>query len=79
MVVVGGEAAAAGDHVASTRWRPRAPDRRARPPSTPTARRVIGYTSGTTADPKGVVHTHRTLGFEVRQLGAHQEERPAPT
>ncbi len=39
---------------------------------------VVGYTSGTTADPKGVVHTHRTLGFEVRQLGDHQEERSVP-
>ncbi len=36
---------------------------------------VIGYTSGTTADPKGVVHTHRTLGCEVRQLSNHQAER----
>ncbi len=36
---------------------------------------VIGYTSGTTADPKGVVHTHRTLGCEVRQLSGHQKER----
>src|SRR5262249_6235156 len=29
---------------------------------------LVIYTSGTTAEPKGVVHSHRTMGFETRQL-----------
>ena len=34
----------------------------------PEAPALVAYTSGTTADPKGVVHTHRTIVSEVHQM-----------
>ncbi len=37
-------------------------------PTDPMAPALVAYTSGTTADPKGVVHSHRTIGFEIKQL-----------
>jgi acyl-CoA synthetase (AMP-forming)/AMP-acid ligase II len=48
----------------------------------PSAPALVAYTSGTTSDPKGVVHAHRTIGAEIRQLGgiqpfAGQDGKPA--
>jgi acyl-CoA synthetase (AMP-forming)/AMP-acid ligase II len=34
----------------------------------PDAPAIIAFTSGTTRDPKGVVHSHRTISCETRQL-----------
>jgi acyl-CoA synthetase (AMP-forming)/AMP-acid ligase II len=45
-------------------------------PVDPSSPALVAYTSGTTADPKGVVHSHRTIGFEVRQLAAMQTGNP---
>jgi acyl-CoA synthetase (AMP-forming)/AMP-acid ligase II len=34
----------------------------------PDAPAIVAFTSGTTKDPKGVIHSHRTIGCETRQL-----------
>jgi acyl-CoA synthetase len=34
----------------------------------PDAPAIVAFTSGTTKDPKGVIHSHRTIGCESRQL-----------
>jgi acyl-CoA synthetase len=39
---------------------------------------VIGFTSGTTSDPKGVIHSHHTIVAETRQLADMQANRTLP-
>src|SRR6201988_25044 len=38
---------------------------------------LIAFTSGTTCNPKGVVHSHQTLGFETRQLAQNYPQERA--
>ena len=38
---------------------------------------IIAFTSGTTRDPKGVIHTHRTIGFEAKQLSNLSPKGPS--
>ena len=44
----------------------------------PASPALIGWTSGTTANPKGVIHSHQTVCAEIQQLGAtwHPSARP---
>jgi acyl-CoA synthetase len=44
----------------------------------PNAPAIVAFTSGTTRDPKGVIHSHRTIGFEARQLSGLYPPGPPP-
>ncbi|HEY5172878.1 MAG TPA: AMP-binding protein [Acidimicrobiia bacterium] len=48
------------------------------PPVDPRSPALVAYTSGTTSDPKGVVHSHRTINAEIHQLAAMQNDRGGP-
>jgi acyl-CoA synthetase (AMP-forming)/AMP-acid ligase II len=48
-------------------------------PVDPDATAIVAFTSGTTRDPKGVVHSHRTIGCETRQLDHMFPEGGPPT
>jgi acyl-CoA synthetase len=39
---------------------------------------LIAFTSGTTSNPKGVIHSHRTIGCETRQLEARMPKGGPP-
>ena len=39
---------------------------------------VIAFTSGTTRNPKGVIHSHHTIGYEARQLTLLSKEGTPP-
>jgi acyl-CoA synthetase (AMP-forming)/AMP-acid ligase II len=39
---------------------------------------LVAYTSGTTSDPKGVVHSHQTINAEIHQLAGMQDNRGGP-
>lgn len=44
----------------------------------PDAPAIVAFTSGTTRDPKGVIHSHRTIGCEARQLDFMFPRIPPP-
>jgi acyl-coenzyme A synthetase/AMP-(fatty) acid ligase len=55
-----------------------APELRAPAAVDPDAPALIAFTSGTTREPKGVIHSHHTIVAETRQLADMQSDRTLP-
>ncbi|HEY6625296.1 MAG TPA: AMP-binding protein [Acidimicrobiales bacterium] len=47
-------------------------------PADPASPALVKWTSGTTSKPKGVIHSHQTVGAEVQQLGATSPPHDMP-
>lgn len=47
-------------------------------PADPASPALVGWTSGTTSKPKGVIHSHQTVTAEVQQLGATSPPQDMP-
>jgi acyl-CoA synthetase (AMP-forming)/AMP-acid ligase II len=69
LVVVRGEGGVAGTERLDDILAASAPGANLRPD--PDAVRMVMYTSGTTGRPKGVLHTHHSLGALLKQIGQH--------
>lgn len=77
VVVAGDEGRASGEQIPFARLLDSAPlvEPQRVDPREPA---VIGFTSGTTSDPKGVIHSHHTIVAETRQLADMQADRVLP-
>jgi acyl-CoA synthetase len=77
VIVVGDDARVAGDQIPFDKLLEATP--LAAPERVdPREPAVIGFTSGTTSDPKGVIHSHHTIVAETRQLADMQADRVLP-
>jgi acyl-CoA synthetase len=76
IVVIAGQAPEGGVTFDDLASRAKIQSERSTDPSAPA---LVGWTSGTTSDPKGVIHSHETVLAEVRQLGETQAPNYRPS
>lgn len=78
VIVIGSEHDITGDVLSWDRFIRSAIQLGAPPTVDPGEPAVVGYTSGATAAPKGVIHTHRSLIAELRQWSAFMGQDVSP-